>query len=268
MGDVRFSVSNVPDEARHVAVREAVLRPLSPCKTPHKQVQALVDRGCERWRGFLDGLRGAGCPRVEADGDFQYARNCPPCGVVTPLKTRACRLTRVCPWCHAREYVLEPFRRFERALYGSTADRVCRLEGVELLEFRRVNACVRDDLAAALGWCRNTVEVRRSREARGVPNRGGFVLNRVEAHADRLVHVRAGVLVVDEGVEIPEDLGETEFRRAGPLKKSLVHALGRVAPYHPGWLADPPAAAAMLAAFAGVKMSAYYGLLRGSKPVS
>ncbi|QDU18930.1 hypothetical protein [Urbifossiella limnaea] len=126
MADVRFVVASVPRSAAAMAERQAVL-----CRVSGKrefQIDAAVEAAAKavlrRWRTRLAQLREAGWGPIQGL-KFQYARNCPPAGVVARpadgerSSVRPCGLTGVCPWCWSRDRVLATFDRVWEVLLAT-----------------------------------------------------------------------------------------------------------------------------------------------------
>ena len=84
-------------------------------------------------RKQLGKLRQVGWTSVDTPSRLVFAMNCPPVDVMTDRKgLRLCRFRYWCPYCWARSYVLEPFRRFSHLLrHPQTLPAGCRVWEVQ-----------------------------------------------------------------------------------------------------------------------------------------
>jgi hypothetical protein len=269
-------------------------------RTGHDEIQMAQLRAllaCKR--ELLDRLHNDQWSSVESRLSLQYLKNCPPAGFVTyESSPKMCNRRLICPFCWGRSYVLEPFARLERFLYGSLApqDAFKPRDDVWLLEFRRTSDATglvnqyRESKNVSLsreGAIRRTLKRHgvvikefRHKEVKRWPNRGGFVLHRVVyKEVGYPIMYRCGLLVVEAGsvIPIPQEKDEAPFLRVQVhktwLKKDLVKIFKRLSRFPLGWLtkADTEEVRLYLDQFSGLpgkrgaRMFATYGCLRSKE---
>jgi len=131
VADVIYTLQSVPKHAGENAERSAVLWPLTGVRPDLGDAE--TDRGVQQvlalWRFRCLELHREGYPMF-AGVKFQYARNCPPAGVVTSpdggvRKLKRCGHSAVCPWCWSRLVVRRTFDQVVETLsgLGETYDR-------------------------------------------------------------------------------------------------------------------------------------------------
>lgn len=274
MADHAYQITAVSDLSRQRAVRYAVFNGLFPdAWYVDRHARALVAAAYKRWRYVLVKLRESGWYRVKYLLDFQYMRNCPPCGVKTGHESRSCGCTRVCPWCWGRRYVLEPFRLLEVALFGAIHMRNCH-QSVKLVEFgttyelddnaEKGGMMTPATLSDQLSQLIPIIGSSRREEVTLIPNAGGFVLHTFEPLPHQVVLRRSGVLIVDKDLTVdPADHPDVELREHPPTKEALVGIFSRIARFPAGWY-DCPAEVTMtyLSATAHLRLSAVHGCCR------
>lgn len=130
MSDVVYKFESVPKHSGAAAERMAVLRTfMGPGAIRDDQVLVSAKHVLGLWRHRCQQLREAGYLKFQSV-KFQYARNCPPAGVVAkPLGSRAkmlrCQCGTICPWCWARMTVKRTFDEITETLerLGEAYDR-------------------------------------------------------------------------------------------------------------------------------------------------
>lgn len=287
MPDYPFTPQDVPRAGVYAAARYVSLGFAAGGTVPRQpsvdQVSALHDRVRLRWRQLLSELFAAGVGFLPTARHLQYCRNCPPVGFSTADKSRACRNALLCPFCHARQNVVELFCRMECAFWADG-----RPDGLSLVEFRNtiprasVDAAVgaaglADCRDEALSFClsafRGIVEDRRLRKkefSRLPESLGGFALHGVSYSPDALPLLsRSGAAVVPYGSVVPfERKAGFSFEVHPRLTKSLLcGVLARVCRYQSGWLTS--ASAGEVAEYAAimrrVRMLSTFGAAYGAE---
>jgi hypothetical protein len=208
------------------------------------------------WRTRVDRLKVAGCHSV-AGPKAQWARNCPPTGVVRDekRKLRFCNLSRVCPWCFARAHAVGTYKLLERALFpGNTL-----LSGFKLLIRSETLVVERDrNFAYAIYYGRGFVDT-----IQGVKlaTASGFTsLLAVYPRKDRWCVSARMLAVVPEDWE---DLGpKWKTSRSIRFKRQLVPYAARFGFYPKGLLTgDEHMLANYLDADVPVKLRKSFGIL-------
>lgn len=144
--DYKYQVEEVRTAFRYCACRNAVLYPLV---RSGEGIPMAMTRLRDLWHARTSVMRDTHWPQVRDPLGLQYARNCPPFGVLTDDTGRCCQIRSVCPFCFARNYVLRPFMFIEQALYGSFHRDAMPKPGYWLVEFEvRQRLC----LLAKLPW--------------------------------------------------------------------------------------------------------------------
>lgn len=280
-----FRIVSVRGAYRHLACRRAVLHVLT--RFGHENTLPRLQRAFDSlrtiWHARLGSLMAANWDAIGRDKlKLTYMRNCPPFGVKTGTEARRCKRPLVCPFCYARQRVLEPFMKLERVLYGDGAAHATPGPGptplvrpdLKILAFRVVTKGthkVQMPLNTPEGMREH---VRRAQlimaygkrnEKDGFGAEYGAILHKVYPvpKQSRLSVVRCGVLLVSD---VSPELIE-EYRANGgtvhvfePSKKNLSEAVGR-AFYFPKTMMHGNAVlyARMVEQMAGAHVSTWYG---------
>jgi hypothetical protein len=122
--DFRFDLQQVRGAQRYNTARLSIINPLvgfGAGEEGHK-IPVAMARIQALWRARATELFQAGWPQISTPRRLQFVRNCPPVGFLRGSETQfnPCKMPRVCPFCHARLNVEEPFERLETLLFGST----------------------------------------------------------------------------------------------------------------------------------------------------
>lgn len=134
----KYVIKTVASTTMYASARKAVLIPITG--KPERGfglplVQYLFDTVRWKWIYRLESLNKAGWDVIRHKKNHAYAVNCPPFGVSTDDTAAKCRRPAVCPFCYARERVLNVYRRFSALLFGD--DPPVDKKGVKLVWFRR-----------------------------------------------------------------------------------------------------------------------------------
>ncbi len=285
-----FVVKEVRSSFRYRAMRWAVLDQLvRSASTPAGDIQARMDALRKRWQARIYGLAAVGW---EAAGDrkkLTYLANCPPFGVKTDIVSRCCRRVRVCPFCYARDVVLEAFLHMELAMYGSLDHLVRTGEtptfreplnpDLKLVSFSyRPKAApvrklltpevVRDECCPRV---RRFVRCDRRLEVQGAAPVAAVVMHRVWLDNNTVRVSRGGVMLTTR-TEQPAFL--KKLYEAGEAAKWTVHeqhkkclasAVSAAFPYPRAMLSsDPAATVAMIDALGDTRMFAKFGRVTNS----
>jgi len=118
-----FAVFKVCNAYRHQASRVSVFVPVFGRDTQRQleDIPAAFGTLRTQWRARCDALYSTRtCPGLTCGTQVLFLKNCPPFGVYTTDQTRTCGRALFCPFCFARQRVLDPFRRMETVLYGTS----------------------------------------------------------------------------------------------------------------------------------------------------
>ena len=129
MADVVYTLKSVSKYAGAIAERSAVLWPLTGVRPDQEdRMNQAAQRVLAAWRQRCLDLHRAGYSKLQGLR-LQYARNCPPAGVVMVpegrrAKLQCCRQMAVCPWCWSRLVVKRTFDQVVATLatLGETHD--------------------------------------------------------------------------------------------------------------------------------------------------
>lgn len=284
-----FSPTAVFDAYRHRVCRAAVLTPVLGAAWHAGGLEAAMEALRRRWHKLVDALCAAGLDRLRSPGAALRMKNCPPTGVQTGQFATRCKWAAVCPYCYAREYVLEAFCRAERALWGGPRGR--RLApgvgpGDHVLLFsltrwlsprgRRFTPAEKADVVA---FAREIVAGDRAREVDWVRPRGAFVLHTLDVRPGGWPLRRSGVMLcAGEPPDWPEswrrerkeDRGSwrggapwSESRPAGRVDREwLFRGMAANFGYPAGLLdAEPEDLAVRHGGLRRVRMAAGYGVM-------
>jgi hypothetical protein len=282
-GDFHYKVLDVRHSSRYKAMRSAVYFPIFGDGWIRKWgVGGTAVRLTGLWRKRVLELRNAGWHPFESRIDRQYARNCPPFGVIATTTARACGRAMVCPLCYARRYVLKSFLHLEEVLFGGTHPLAKPREDLRLVEFvARQRVCLNERSAWEPGaifrdwcpWVNGYIYLHRRREVDILKPQYGVVLHRIfvdENHGHGWL-ARSGLLLVHRQTPaswVEEVLAHAipEFRisctrhKGTPTKRLLREATGRAFAYPVSMLrADPAYTVAVLRGFHRTHMLATYG---------
>jgi hypothetical protein len=271
VADVRFVFESAPRSAPAFAQRVAVLHRIAG-KSPNWSPEAAIKSAeavLGKWRRVLVQLREVGWGPAQGVR-FQYARNCPPAGVVAQAvgrdRVRPCHMLGVCPWCWARERVLATFDRTWEVMLASgdaaagevPAERPNRLR---VLVATGVSAA-RDpgDVMAAVGYrIDKTVRTRRGVLA------GGLLLATVQPRpAGGWSWTLRSLTLAPAG--FPLKPGATEVE--SPTRRAVAAAVAKFARYPLGMMtADPARVAEVLTARGAFRLYRAFGAFsRNSRP--
>ena len=103
------------------AGRLAVLLPLCPLGKPSISWRTAKSREAYKrvrnaWIARVHALKDAGWEPLQKEAKLVAHISCPPLGVVTATSRPPCNAAGVCPFCYARETVMNPFCRLDEAL--------------------------------------------------------------------------------------------------------------------------------------------------------
>ena len=280
-----FRIVAVRGAYRHLACRRAVLHPL--VKLGDAQTKQWLQRAFDAlrtmWKARLYRLWEANWDAFNRDKvNLSYMQNCPPFSVKTGTTARRCKRPLVCPFCYARQRVLEPYRKLEKVLYGDTTAYTGEdghllplvRPDLKIVSFRLVTNGthkVHLPLTTAEGMKTHVQRAQlivnhgKRNEKDGFGAEYGAILHKVYPvpKETRLSVVRCGVLLVPH---VPHERIE-EYRANGgtvhvyePSKKNLAEAVGR-AFYFPKKMfwSDAHLYARMVEQMAGFHLSTWYG---------
>lgn len=279
--DLIYRITEVRGAERYNAQRRAVLtgafRSTGWTREGNKSIIASMNSLRRLWQKRLADLKAAAWGPLAKESHHCFMRNCPPFGVLThKITSKPCKRTRVCPFCYARQTVLEMFLFFERELYGGTdpASRVARLEGRQLVEFHVDRAC---DLRPFPGEARGpkildygrrlrvrVLNEHRQDELRLCGAKTGAVLYRLEPFTSKLRLVRSGILLTSQAV--PDYFG-TKYGPNDKIikydrvdKHLLAEVVGRVCRYPRQMLIAPAEdVVALLRGLQNARLLSFYG---------
>jgi hypothetical protein len=279
-GVTRFRIFCVRDAYRHRAAIGAVV-PRVTGVSPLDDPQAAFDAVRGRWLSTVRKLGEAGCGMVPTWTAATYMGNCPPFSVRCGERARVCGRAFLCPFCYARQNVLDPFRRLEKLLFGVSGKytgpdgHVLRPldENYRVFWFRVATTgvssgvpwsldTVGEHAAVAYRW----VRAHRKYEVNLFDCVGGYVVHHVYPSPEkaRMVLNRCGVLVLPEDPN-PEAL--EAYRAKGiecgvlpPSKQSLAEGFTS-AIYYPGEMLkiDPAWLGRFIDERPRVRLTAFYG---------
>jgi len=139
-----YTITRVYDAQCSRAARAAVITPAlgtpAALKDPAKALKQLR----KIWFARLLALQAAGWQRLPTWKSVTFAANCPPFSVETGKKQHRCRLSWICPFCYARENVIEPFRAAEEFLFGGRKSNVPLRPDLRIIWFETQQHTARD----------------------------------------------------------------------------------------------------------------------------
>jgi len=279
-GLTEYKISRVYGSQCSRAARAAVVTPLlGPGEL--RDTQKVMARLRKMWQARLYALRKAGWRKLPTHRALAYAANCPPFSVETSTKQRCCRLSWICPFCYARDNVIEPFRAAERYLFGPRKSNVPLRPELRIVWFSTAEHSIRDPqfklVPAALphhaAFVRGMMKSRKS-EVNHFSAAAGVANYQLSPLGDGGVGVRrTGVLLVPESEALRAAIatylasgGKCSEEPLPPTKKSLFDAFCRGMQFNRSALYSPPeAAATLLNATRGFRYRTIYGGMRTSK---
>lgn len=105
---------------RYVATRTAVLRNFFPWKYQKTDPVSSMAKVRVNWKRQLTRLKSAGWLVLGKKGQRNQLARCTPPGFTVDEPHLFCNKAHICPFCWARQHVLNPFRKFEDILYGAS----------------------------------------------------------------------------------------------------------------------------------------------------
>lgn len=253
---------------RFRAARAAVLGVLVPRERLwFDNVPKAMDKLRAQWRIVISRLHHAGWSPVRDLRSLQIFRNCPPFGVHTAVKSWSCRRALICPFCYARQHVIEPF---DRLTYALTQAEETWAPSCHLVEFSTTNWAKFQNNRSFVDCFRWAMEIAES-PARRIEaftlhdTYGGFVLQRFDFNDDTLYLRRSGVFLIPPDCALLRDARGRRVRVHENVNKKLLAAvLGRVCRYPPGlWRSDDPKKTCfVLNSLRTKRLLSYFGVLR------
>lgn len=203
------------------AMRSAVLGQLFRDSFMTSPPEELLERLRKLWYARLGSLKKANFFPNKSDIDWTYLRNCPPFGVRSGTISKCCRLSRICPFCWAREVTSTLYDKLLAACYRPDGEP----RPVRLFVFDRA---YQFSLECQASDYLQLVRVERCCELKSLPTRcGAFVLHTISPFPTHVWFTRRTVVVAPanstgvspdlntEGLKIwePEDCSRVTLRK-------------------------------------------------------
>jgi hypothetical protein len=214
----------------------------------------------EQWITRLFALRKEGWEPLNSGNDrnIVFMSNCPPFGVKTnKMLMCTCKRAMICPFCHAREKILDPYMHFERMFYVDEKPSTRAVVGDWNLVSFRVNSdqefAAGTSHEAMVRWCWEarsflTSERARKREIVACQAQYGVVTCQMEPLSKRKIRLRrCGVLLTKNIVTAEQIVKRVDdsfefhaLNKERQIKKTLARVIGTTFAY-PAHLMHAPA---------------------------
>ena len=271
--DKKYVPTAILDTYPHRAMRYAVLAPLVGSADYIKHdIPKMLSLLRNQWSARISAMAKEAQWKPAMGKGHYYLRNCPPFGVKTDDTFRRCKQRRICPFCYAREFVLNPFLSLEWACYGTFDWRKTGTDGVQrrvdpinatLIEFVKTYSFPRPGVNISKVILPNVVKAQRQEEWNSLEGLGAFASTIIEPYKDRVQVTRRGVIVAANDQVLTESPGLTVSYHRPVTRKTLVDVIGRTCRYPQRMMrCDPKDAAVVLDKWGGAKGIVYYGSLR------
>jgi hypothetical protein len=272
VSDEVFVVKGVTKRSSTFSSKISVLWPLIGRRSLRDE-DVILDTNVliNRWRQRLSVFKEKGWPDIQGTGKLQFARNCPPAGVVSfgEKTCRPCRLSAVCPWCYMRN-VEKVFNKLavslpNRGSLRTTGLRLLEISGRMLLKRRHAGKYISGHL---LEWADVPKRLLTRLKPLGAYRSVSLDPKVVEGQISGWRFSYRILAIVPEGWEIPAwlDNGKRKVRLTYvQSKKRLINIVGRTCRYPVGLLhGDAQMAINSLNARKGKRLSEFTGCLRSS----
>lgn len=241
------------------AARWAVFTPLFGPRWRFQELHDVLARLRKLWHRRLDTLQEVGwspsgnSAAFAADKRLQYVRNCPPFSVDLKDYGQTCNMPKLCPFCYARRFVIQPMQWLETILFKSSPQ-LSRVRDLILVDFTTSIRFTRRDLnwmtrRASRGEVFEsiaaTLQAGKKREVDSVNHVGGVTLQRVEFDDDGWTLLRSGVFICN-GADYelqnfrPATCETVRKRVSPPTRKHLARAVARAFRYPANLLVTAP----------------------------
>lgn len=164
-----------------------------------------------------------------ADSDtYEFARNCPPFGVRTPIKSRCCRKTQFCPWCYAREVVSPLWNRLKALCFTAGEPREDRWV-IDFCCRKLFKKKYGKPVARALELVKSRRE--RTSEIEWIDYEGAWIGHYIRPFEDHIVYERRGIIVTNKKVW-SKPPGKIEYHVMDSITQAgLVNSIARACEY-------------------------------------
>jgi hypothetical protein len=284
-GDQQWKIESLSGAYRYQACRWAVVNAFFPHeKHPDRKADELLETITRRWRALLTRLRcdsfdnECGWKKADSPLDFQYLRNCPPAGFGVTSSSRSCKCSLICPWCWTRQYVLEPYRKLEKVLFGPNGHALklpCKLlvfrrkpyQDADLATDPNNNLLIFKAIKKFVALVRDADHRHKEVYSTQIRKFGGYVLHKLSCLKGRPVLTRSGVFLIKAGSLPRFDASMGYFvRQYSPTRKTLAMAVALAGRFPSSWfMADSYKLVTYLREFRRVRMLATFGIMR--KPI-
>jgi len=215
MSDYTYDIVHHRSDYPTQAFWNAVLFGLTD-KSLHNSPVRMVESVMQQWRARVLVLRDHEFPRMQGV-NFQYARNCPPVGVVTATASKPCGHRKLCPFCWGRHVVYKTWDRFLGVGFEDKQAQMT-LPGNDVIETHYGRTF--DTLEGAM----TASKTERSREVRSIEGKlvGAVVVTTFLPKAKGKVTLRRNMLAIaEQGAKMP-DLDHVKSAVRGRIKKQAV----------------------------------------------
>lgn len=256
----QFNLIAIQKGPAAIAARRAVMTPI--CRRKIHLPELMLDAGAKlvkKFRSRCHLLREDGWDKLRDKKRYYSALCCPPAIVIAAGQAgrKPCRLTRICPWCCARE-VMAVYKK----IYATVAPKIAnyRLYTVEVM--RKHPATTSSILLSADLY---SLASSFKRLATKINSFGSFYRCSIDCNADSFT-IHGGFLgVMPNGWE-PAAPRPSAKLYDGYMPKQIISALSRVMRYPRGLLFAPiTTTRTALAAMDRMHLRNFTGCLRGSK---
>jgi len=266
--DVQFEISGYPSTAVGLAMREAVFSPLMGNMPVQWGFRDGMLKLIEMWRARAAELFSAGWDRIQGSR-YQCSRDCPPpFADVSPRGLQPCRLTRICPFCWARDV-----RRVSIRMDDARCGLQRGIRRFDLLEFQHEITDI--PFAGPHAATPEMVVAEADRSRPGIAGRdvlGGLVSTIIQPPHDpagenpqwRVTH--RVMLLVLPALMRPTDIQQNSRRLSNPTSRQLALAVARTCRYPTGLMdSNIEPTVALLQAMTDRQMSNHHGFSLGSR---